>query len=372
MTDKVTRDFDNYLAMVHDLASGAERWTSRPAWLEFAPNNLCNLRCVMCGQSDGEPLVVMGKEDASRLLDEVLPTTSLWTPSALSEPMLANLALVVEKCRQHSVYLNFYSNATLLTGKRFAAIADRIQKLHISFDSHEKAVYERIRVRADFDQVVRNIGEVLAIAAERAIPVGFVVVLMADNVPHLAELVDFLAALGAARARCDIRVQPLNFDSKGCVGRSATDGFTLPRIARELDRACERARAHGINFNADFDGALERHVASVPPPVRGILPDVLVHVTETVRQRYPHFCRMVAYYMKIMPSGAVFPCCMAPHELAMGNVHEESVEAIWNGARYRTLRRRMFAGDYPAACRSCSFLVENPAFERRHEVRAGR
>src|SRR5262245_14646000 len=225
MTGKITTEIDNYLAIIHDLATAAEVWTSRPPWLEFAPNNVCNLRCVMCGQADGEPLLVMQKADAVKLLDDVLPTTSLWTPSALSEPMLANMALVIEKCRQHEVFLNFYTNATLLDGKRFVEIADRIQKLHISLDSHVKEVLESIRVRADFEQVVRNVKEVLPLAAARGVPVGFVAVLMADNLPHLAEFVDFLADIGAVQARCDLRVQPMLYNAKGCVDRNVTDRF---------------------------------------------------------------------------------------------------------------------------------------------------
>jgi radical SAM protein with 4Fe4S-binding SPASM domain len=371
MAGKITTEIDNYMAIVHDLAAEAEVWLSRPAWLEFAPNNVCNLRCIMCGQADGEPLLVMKKEDAVKFLDDVLPSTSLWTPSALSEPMLANMALVIEKCREHEVWLNFYSNATLLDGKRFRGIADRIQKLHISFDSHEKAVFESLRVRADFDTVVANIKEVLPIATEMGVPVGFVAVLMADNLAHLAEFVDFLADIGAAKARSDIRVQPMLYNSKGCAGRNVTDRFTEAEIAHELDRACERARARGINLYVDFDLPLRREVTVVPPHVRGIMPDMLTHMTETIRERYPHFCRMASYYLKVTPDGKVFPCCRAPHELEMGNVHEEPIEKIWNGERYRTFRKRMFTGDYPNACRSCSFLVENPAFEKRHEVRAG-
>lgn len=370
MAGKLTREIDNYMAIVHDLASEAEEWLSRPAWLEFAPNNLCNLRCVMCGQADGVPLVVMKREEAGKLLDEILPTASLWTPSALSEPMLADIRQVIEKCRQHEVWLNLYSNATVLDGKRFLEIQDRIQKLHISFDSHHKAVLESLRVRAKFEEVVEHIREILPLAAKHGVPVGFVAVLMADNLPHLAEFIDFLADLGAADARCDLRVQPMLYNAVGCEGRNVTDRFTLPQIERELDRACERARARKINFYVDFDEPLRRAVTVVPPHVRGILPDMLIHMTETIRERYPHFCRMASYYMKIEPDGRVFPCCRAPHELEMGNVKQESVEQIWNGAKYREFRRKMFAGEYPNSCKTCSFLVDNPAFEKRHEVRA--
>ena len=116
---KIVRELRNYYAVVADLASEALEWTSQPAWLEFAPNNVCNLRCIMCQQADGLPVEVMKKEDAIRLLDEVLPAMSLWTPSALSEPLLADWKTVLKKCREHEVYLNMYSNCTLLTGEKF-------------------------------------------------------------------------------------------------------------------------------------------------------------------------------------------------------------------------------------------------------------
>ena len=73
---KVARELKNFFAVFADLASGAEEWSSRPAWLEFAPNNICNLRCIMCAQADGVPVEVMKKEDAVKLLDGVLPHTT--------------------------------------------------------------------------------------------------------------------------------------------------------------------------------------------------------------------------------------------------------------------------------------------------------
>ena len=370
MAGKITTEIDNYMAIVHDLARGAEQWLSRPAWLEFAPNNLCNLRCVMCGQADGVPLVVMKREDAARLLDGLLPTISLWTPSALSEPMLADIKQVIQKCREHEVWLNLYSNATVLDGKRFLEICDRIQKLHISFDSHHKQVLESLRVRANFEEVVQHIKEILPLAAARGVPVGFVAVLMADNLLHLAEFIDFLADIGAADARCDLRVQPMLYNAKGCEGRNVTDRFTPAEIERELDRACERARARKINFFSEFDDPFRRAVTVVPPHIRGIMPDMLIHMTETIRQRYPHFCRMASYYVKIEPDGRVFPCCRAPNELEMGNVKEQEFEQIWNGDKYRGFRRRMHARDYPEVCRTCDVLVANPHFDQKSLTQA--
>lgn len=361
---KIDRELKNYFSVVADLAAGAEEWEARPAWLEFAPNNLCNLRCIMCAQADGLPLEVMPKEAAIALLDEVLPHTSLWTPSALSEPMLANIKLVLQKCREHEVWLNMYSNCTILNGVRFREIGDRVHKLWISFDSPDREVLETLRAGADFDQVVRNIREILEVAKEKGIPVGFVAVLVKDNVERIAALVDFVADLGAVDARCDLRVQPMLDNAVRCRDQNVFAAYSEAEIEKHIDRAVERAKARGLIFHVDMDEPLRRSVSPQPEMLRGIVPDVLTVLIDDIRRRFAHFCYMGATYMKIEPNGTVFPCCRGPRELAMGNVNDNTVTEIWNSERYRDFRRRMHERDYPEVCRTCDHLVANPHFKK--------
>lgn len=364
MPTKLERDIENQLAMIHDLATKAETWSSRPGWIEFSTNNVCNLRCVMCAQADGLPLMAMAPEEARRFLEQVLPSACNVTPSAISEPFLGNMDLMVELCRKHEVFLTIYTNGTVLDARRFRAMADRIAKLYVSFDSHVPEVFERIRVRAKFDAVVRHIREILPVAAELGVPMGFVFVMMADNTPHLPEYVDYLADLGASEARAQIRVQRLLYDVTAAKerGYAVEDRFTREEICGFLDRAAERARARGVALHVDAAAPFGRSVHPIPPVQRGIGAELLEFVTEAVRRRYPGFCSMAAYYMKVEPDGTVYPCCRQPRELRMGNVREKSVEEIWNGPEYREFRRRMFAGEYPPSCRGCDVLVDNPAF----------
>jgi hypothetical protein len=48
----------------------------------------------------------------------------------------------------------------------------------------------------------------------------------------------------------------------------------------------------------------------------------------------------------------------------MGNVNEASLAEIWNGPRYRELRRRMHSGDLPECCKGCAVLVGNPHYRK--------
>ena len=369
MTGKIGREFENFLATIQDLASASTEWKSRPSWLEFVPNNVCNLRCIMCGQADGVPVVAMPKTKSTELLDMVGPTITLWTPTALSEPLVNDIRFVVEQARKHEIWLNVYTNAMLLTAERFEAMADRLFQLYISIDSHVKEVFETLRARAKLDTVVANIKAVLPLAKARSVPVSFVAVLMADNLPHVAEFVDFLADLGAAEQGCILRLQPMLYNARSCEGRAVHDQFTPEQIHGFLDRACERARARKLTLISTLDHPYNRIVPGTPPPPRFVMPDLLGQLIERVQREFPTFCSMASHYMKVHPDGNVHPCCRAPDELNMGNVFETPIEQIWNGPKYQEFRRRMFAGDYPEPCSKCDVLIANPHWKELQKKR---
>jgi radical SAM protein with 4Fe4S-binding SPASM domain len=108
------------------------------------------------------------------------------------------------------------------------------------------------------------------------------------------------------------------------------------------------------------------------PFSRGITADVMSVMVDEIKERFPHFCAMSSHYVKIEPSGAVFPCCRGPRELEMGNVNEQSIEAIWNGPKYRAFRRRMHQRDYPEPCRTCDMMIANPHFDKKSLERPAR
>ena len=56
--------------------------------------------------------------------------------------------------------------------------------------------------------------------------------------------------------------------------------------------------------------------------------------------------------------GKVRTCCYGTHDL--GNLNEQSIEEIWNGPRFRALRRAMFTGQIPIECDQCVTLGRIP------------
>ena len=62
-------------------------------------------------------------------------------------------------------------------------------------------------------------------------------------------------------------------------------------------------------------------------------------------------------------TGAVAPCCQVlgrDSEAILGYMSQESLENIWYGEKYESLRESHRTGNYPDYCKSCDFLIDDP------------
>jgi radical SAM protein with 4Fe4S-binding SPASM domain len=65
------------------------------------------------------------------------------------------------------------------------------------------------------------------------------------------------------------------------------------------------------------------------------------------------FCILPWIHIYANPDGSVLPCCVADHHRPLGNLRNQSVKTIWNNDSYKTLRKKMLAGDRCTECTGC-------------------
>lgn len=362
---KVQRESENILALAQDLGLERLQWMSRPTEVEFGFNNHCNLLCVMCHQADGIPSKRMAPALAAKVLDQVLPFALHLTPSDASEPLLNDMDAVLSFCERHNVQMMLYCNATLLTEALMERIARHTHRIWFSIDSPEKETFERLRVNADFDEVLANIRTAMPIARKHLIEIGFNAVVMEPNWHQMPDLVDLVADLGGDQLSLqELLPNSTGYDELRIEGR--VDDETYGAMVAGVH---ERARARRVNvslhLHAPFGGEITARPAD--PVTKAPLVQVRELHMDSLAKMHGGFCPMAMNYVKITPDGKVYPCCRGPEELEMGNVLEKSFDAIWNGSEYQEFRRRMYSGDYPPVCASCLVLTGNPHFpaERR-------
>lgn len=74
----------------------------------------------------------------------------------------------------------------------------------------------------------------------------------------------------------------------------------------------------------------------------------------------PRRCDLLDDMLNIRADGQVVACCYdLTSRTNLGNISEQSLEEIWNGAAAREFRLRFGAGNYPELCRQCVVVTGN-------------
>lgn len=323
-----------------------------PRYVQVEPVGQCNLRCTMCSiqfRRDGPPhgpLAFMPLERFTQLVDEFEGLEELHL-QGLGEPMMhPRFWDMVAYATRKGIRVSTNSNMTLLNPRRAErCVTSGLDCLHVSVDGATADTYERIRVRARFDRLVRNVE--LLLETRRRLETGLprlrmVVVVMRQNLHELPDLV----RLGHRWGVEGIFVQHLCHD----FGESTLPEHYAPMrdfVEREtlLAEAPERIERHfgqarSLAGRLGVDLRLPRtRPRAHPPGTPG-------------RQRcgWPWTGAYVSY------QGLAMPCCMVstPDRINFGNMAEDGVQAIWNGEPYASFRAQLASEHPPELCRSCS------------------
>jgi radical SAM protein with 4Fe4S-binding SPASM domain len=350
---KYRREIANFVEVCEDLANQREVWSSRPYFIEYATNTACNLRCIMCSQSEDPPVVSTPKDKRAELMDGLFREATILTPSATSEPLLNNMKELLPKLEEHDVWLDIITNGALMTPEVLESLLPRLAQLTFSIDSQVPAIFEKLRYPANFEDVTTKARHAIARCAEVQLPVTIHMVLVAENVPHLEGFVDFVVDELGGR---DITVLELLESSERFAELDAFGAHGEEGVAAALDAMEHRCEERGVNLRIEVHAPHGKELTNRPVAARINSPAVMGVMRLELAQKHLGFCPHVMGYLKVEPDGEAFPCCRGPRELRLGNVLDEGVEAVWNGAPMQDLRRRMFRGDLPEVCVGCSVL----------------
>ncbi len=138
-----------------------------PIHLLIEPSSACNLRCVMCFQVDKDftrkPYIgLMDLGLSKNLIDQAAEGgTRALSFSSRGEPMMnKNFCDMLRYASEKKTFLDLKinSNATWLNEENCHAIlSSDLSVIVISNDAYNEALYKEIRVRGNFDKVVKNV-----------------------------------------------------------------------------------------------------------------------------------------------------------------------------------------------------------------------
>ncbi len=133
-----------------------------PLHMDIEPTNLCNLRCPFCATTHNKYKQGFMKEKIwKKILDEcgrneLYSLKFTFRGEPLLHPDLSKMVRYAKDAGIMDVYFN--TNAVKLDEKNIRSLIDAgLDRISISFEGFTKEVYERNRVGAVFENVVKNI-----------------------------------------------------------------------------------------------------------------------------------------------------------------------------------------------------------------------
>lgn len=340
-----------------DMAARARLAPALPTQLYIEVTNRCNSLCKSCPLTydhylPWEPKHHLGWDEFRRIVDQV-PLIERAVLHGIGEPLLnPDLPRIIAYLKERGAHVLFNTNAVLLDQARGdAVVAAGLDELRVSLDAITPDLYAELRGIDKLPRILDNLRAYMVRRRECAAleihqpQVSFWFVGMRENLHQLPDIVRFAIELGVP----EVHLQRLVYFGDGAtldddVTAVQTQSLhaTLEQQQAAVIRECEAlARNHAVKFTAS--GATtpgESLAMQGDSPWQGCFrPWTLMYITAT---------------------GNALPCCIAPfavtdyEQIMLGNVLQQPLEQVWNGAQYQALRGAVL-GESPAPwpCQHC-------------------
>jgi radical SAM protein with 4Fe4S-binding SPASM domain len=255
------------------------------------------------------PKALMDEKIFKNLIDQHAGTSHLVRLHNLGEPLLdKRIVDFIQYGAERNVKLEISTNSTILTEQRANDILrSNLYQIILSMDGATKETYEKIRRNADFDRVVTNITQFLKKKKELASKVRVVlqIILMDETIQEVDKFIN----------------QWDEYRKSGVI-----DEFRIKRFSTWANQV------EAIGNQAG---------------------EALRYYPEKEKTRIP--CLYLWESVVVLQDGRVTPCCFDYEgKLSLGNLHENTLDEIWQSQKYQDLRQHHLGGDFNnPLCQNC-------------------
>ena len=315
---------------------------SEPVFANIEITTRCNLRCAYCARTaSGMKGADMSRETFVRILG-LLPhayrVTFVGLGETLLHPRVAEfVALASAQGRRTALVTNGMLLERPLSRELLSAGLDSIT---FSIDGADQNIASEVRPGTDLERVIDNIKAFKEISqATRPIATSVFSAVSMRTIGHLEKLMNVVAGLGVHV----VMLTDLNFKEnvKDTLWDNADD-----RIARLVRNGVARAFSQQLPV-LSVRGLEEFGLAKRYQKYLLLPPDSLY-----TRSRERAWCCSPWQTVPISVTGDVTLCDCQPGVL-LGNLLDQPLDGIWNGAIMQGHRQRMLGPDPPEACRIC-------------------
>ncbi len=286
-----------------------------PVHVSIEPTNACNARCPVCETGKGEmsrPTGMLDFQAYKKLIDEIWPTTNSLMYYFMGEPFMNPHAYdMIRYARERGIHVETCTNGDFVDAK--GVIYSDINQISFQIGGMDEEKDQRYRIRSSLAKARKNLHELIAEKRKHPdsnVEVGFIV--MRHNEYQVDDFLHWAKEIGVDRANI---IDP-------CV-----------RNMLEAHAYLTKDRKYWFYDEEAFE--------------RGVLKPKHVPSNE---------CQWIWNSIQLNWNGDAVPCCRDPLGLnVLGNVFEEGLSRVFNGARARAFRRRILTAQKDIGiCTLCS------------------
>ena len=308
---------------------------SLPFKLKIECSSVCNLRCTMCPLHNGlkRKQGFLKFEKFKFIYDQVKPAYLNLT--GIGETFLnKDLFKIVKYAKEKRAMVKLDSNGTLLDEETINNILKTgIDIISISIDGVDKESYEKIRVGAKFEEVKKNVKNLVRIRNERKSKsqIHMFFVLQEGNIKKLPDFIKLAEELGVDYIAGSFVVTLGDNENK----RNKIFNY------KETEEIVRKTRETIKNAKPEV---------SIEPLLEYLLKR---GNKEFYNKEKP--CYMAWYSTFITWDGYVNPCDFScDNEVVFGNVFKEPFKKIWNNEKIKNFRRQILKNrEGIKICRGC-------------------
>ena len=328
-----------------------------PRQLYIEVTNRCNSLCKSCPLTydhflQWEPKHHLNWDQFRRIVDQV-PSIDRAVLHGIGEPLMnPDLPRMVTHLKQRGAHVLFNTNAVLLNQERGDALTEAgLDELRVSLDAITPSLYAHLRGIDALPRIINNLRAYTQRRRERSAsepkqPItSFWFVGMQENLHELPDVVRLAIEMGVPEVHLQRLVyfgDGAKLDDEVTASQEQSLHAALQALQAKLVIECEAlAKTSGLKFSA----------SGATTPGESL----------AVKGAHPwQGCYRPWTLMYITATGNALPCCIAPFAVAdyeqimLGNVFTNSLEQVWNGARYQDLRSAVLSeAPSPWPCQHC-------------------
>lgn len=323
-----------------------------PRYVEIEHTTICNKRCIMCEHTFWKDQAEhhTAFDDFKAMIDQFpgLRWVHLTGEgSSYENPDFPRMMEYVRRTKQAALYVvDHLSDIGEKELRHMVQVG--LFGLYISIDAATRETYQAIRKGCIWNNVQRNIRDLIRIKKELRSPIPeicFRFIILKENLHEIPQFLDMVAGFCAAEDRRWINSGGVRIEFVGNLEFRDIQSHSVYKVTPDyLQVVVRKTREYGFNtffFHTEVD-----KLASI--------------------------CQCYAWLEPyIMDGGYVLPCCAVLmsnsrtrlRELAFGNLHQQTMPAIWDSERYR--RFRAYVNDMSQPVPSFCAMCRGFAFQER-------